>query len=130
MNRQRRKLTRRQFVRNAAAGAAALTVLPRHVLGAPGQPAANDKLRIAGIGAGGQGGASLSGTSSENIVALCDVDTRRAAEAFKRFPQAKRYRDPAFLEQAIESIILTKRGILGYANAQIATEALMVRLAF
>ena len=31
--------------------------------------------------------------AGENIVALCDVDDRRAAETVKRFPQARRYKD-------------------------------------
>ncbi len=34
----------------------------------------NDKLNIACIGIGGQGAANVSGVSSQNIVALCDVD--------------------------------------------------------
>ena len=36
---------------------------------------------------------TLTRLSGENIVALCDVDENRAAEAFKRFPAAKRFRD-------------------------------------
>ena len=31
--------------------------------------------------------------ASQNIVALCDVDDRRAAGNFQRFPKAKRFRD-------------------------------------
>ena len=33
------------------------------------------------------------GVKSENIVALCDVDDERAAEAIAGFPKAARYRD-------------------------------------
>ena len=36
---------------------------------------------------------SLSNCASENIVALCDVDGKRAASTFERYPQAKRYKD-------------------------------------
>ena len=53
----------------------------------------NEKLNIAGIGVGGQGGWDIGNCASENIVAVCDVDDRRAAGSFTRFPKAKRYRD-------------------------------------
>ena len=53
----------------------------------------NEKLNIAIIGCGGQGGENLKGVAGEHIVALCDVDERRAAGAFKRFPKARRFHD-------------------------------------
>lgn len=42
--------------------------------------------------------------------------------------QAARYRHAAPLVQAVESVIKTKRGIIGNANPRIQTEALMLRL--
>jgi hypothetical protein len=54
---------------------------------------ANEKLDIAIIGAGGQGGGNAGAVTGENIIALCDVDERRAAGTFQRFPKAKRYAD-------------------------------------
>ena len=39
------------------------------------------------------GGADLDKFTSENIVALADVDWDHAARTFKRYPQAKKYRD-------------------------------------
>jgi len=92
MNREHR-ITRRHFVRNVAAGATALTIVPRHVLGADGQPSANEKINIAGIGIGGQGWGDIQNFRDENIVALCDVDDQKGENAFKAFPNAKRYRD-------------------------------------
>ncbi len=53
----------------------------------------NEKLSIAGIGVGGQGGWDIGNCTSENIVALCDVDDRRCEATVKKFPKAKRYRD-------------------------------------
>lgn len=54
----------------------------------------NEKLNMAAIGSGGQGAANLGAAApTENVVALCDVDDRRAAPTFKRFPNAPRYRD-------------------------------------
>ena len=86
-------LTRRRFVQTAGAGVALFTVIPRHVLGDGKQPGANEKINIAGIGIGGQGWSDIQNFGGENIVGLCDVDDQRGAEAFKRWPQAKRYKD-------------------------------------
>ncbi len=59
-----------------------------------GYKSPNEKLNFAAIGSGGQGGYNVMEAShTENIVALCDVDDRRAAESFKRFPNAKTYKD-------------------------------------
>jgi predicted dehydrogenase len=55
--------------------------------------APSDTLAIACIGVGGMGRNDVRGVSGENLYALCDVDTERAAESFRRFPQAKRYED-------------------------------------
>jgi predicted dehydrogenase len=93
MRRKRGKVTRRGFMGGAAAAAAGLMIVPRHVLAASGQTPPNDKLRLAFVGVGGRGGANLDGLSGEDVVALCDVDPRRAAGAFKKWPQAKRYTD-------------------------------------
>lgn len=53
----------------------------------------NEKLNIGCIGAGGKGRGDAIGVSSENIVALCDVDDARAAETYERFPNATKYQD-------------------------------------
>lgn len=59
-----------------------------------GYKSPNEKLNFAAIGSGGQGASNLGAAApTENIVALCDVDDRRAAPTFKRFPNAPRYRD-------------------------------------
>lgn len=77
----------------AAAAVTAFMVVPRHVLGGPRHIPPSEKLNIAGIGVGGRGGSVLQGVVSQNIVALCDVDWRHAAGAFKRYPNAKKYHD-------------------------------------
>lgn len=51
--------TRRQFVQAAAAGAAAVTIVPRHVLGGPKFVPPSEKVNVALIGAGGQGRSNL-----------------------------------------------------------------------
>lgn len=87
-----RKISRRDFV-GASVAAAAFTIVPRHVLGGTGNTAPSEKLNIAGIGVGGQGGGDIGNVSSENIVALCDVDEKRAGGTFNRFQKAKKYKD-------------------------------------
>jgi len=68
-------------------------IVPGHVLGLNGATSPNEKLNIAGVGIGGQGGHDINQMKSENIVALCDVDSAHAAGLFKQFPNAKTYRD-------------------------------------
>ena len=58
-----------------------------------GYKSPNEKLNIAGVGVGGRGGQDLGGLTSENIVALCDVDSRQAAATFKRYPKATQHVD-------------------------------------
>jgi predicted dehydrogenase len=83
-----RSFNRRRFLSRSGAAVLAfpmVSTLP--VLGA------NGRLNIAGIGVGGKGWTDITMVASENIVALCDVDDRRAADAYKRFPNAKRFKD-------------------------------------
>ena len=87
-----KRISRRDFM-GAAAATAAFTIVPRHVLGGAGKKAPSEKLNIAGIGVGGQGGGDIGNVSSENIVALCDVDEKRAEGTFNRFQKAKKYKD-------------------------------------
>ena len=89
-----RGTSRREFLRSSALAAAG-------ALGAPYvATAANkgQKLKIAVIGAGGQGGAGMGAARREHLVAVADVDLgKRAAravrEAKKRFPDLKLYTD-------------------------------------
>lgn len=87
-------LTRRQFVRTAGTAVAGFMVVPRHVVAASGQTPPNEKINLAAVGVGGQGASDLDALSPGcNVVALCDVDEKRAAGTFKKFPDARRYRD-------------------------------------
>lgn len=69
------KLHRRRFLGSAAASAAALTILPRHVMGGPGYIAPSDKITLAYIGVGTQGlreMLNLLPNPAVQIVAVCD----------------------------------------------------------
>jgi predicted dehydrogenase len=86
------RISRREFI-GAAASVTAFTIVPRHVLGDPGKSAPSEKLNVAGIGVGGMGATDIYNVSTENIIALCDVDEKRAGDTFNRFPKAKKYHD-------------------------------------
>lgn len=59
-----------------------------------GYKSPNEKLNIASIGAGGKASSDIAACAqTENIVALCDVDEKRAAETYQKFPSAPKYKD-------------------------------------
>lgn len=76
MTSKRRRLTRRRFLQRTAAGAAAFTIVPRHVLGGQGHVAPSDTFGGALIGCGGQGRQTfkqLSNGLNVRLLAECDV---------------------------------------------------------
>jgi hypothetical protein len=84
-------MKRRQFLKSAAFTGAGALILPRLTLF--GADAPGNKLNIALIGTWGRGEAHFGAISSENVVALCDVDENHLAFGAKRFPNAKTYVD-------------------------------------
>lgn len=100
------EVSRRSFLKAGAVVTAGAFFIPNLLSCSPG-----NKLNIAIVGAGGRGADNwheLFADSpedankpkdqrkkvlTESVVAICDVDDRRAAEAFKTFPKAKRYKD-------------------------------------
>jgi predicted dehydrogenase len=84
------RISRRDFMGTAAA-VAAFSVVPRSVLGGPRHIPPSEKVNIAGVGIGGQGGHDIDQFKDQNIVALCDVDAAHAAHKFRQYPNAKRY---------------------------------------
>jgi predicted dehydrogenase len=76
--------TRRTFLKEAVAAAAGFTIVPRHAIARSGATPPSDLLNIAGVGVGGMGRANLINLSSQNIVALCDVDWEYANKGFER----------------------------------------------
>src|SRR5437867_447767 len=86
-------MKRRQFLKTFAFTGAAGLILPRTKLF--GADAPSNKLNIALIGTWGRGEAHFAGISSENIVALCDVDEKHLAFGAEKLncPKAKQYVD-------------------------------------
>src|SRR5215207_11506055 len=86
-------VSRRKFIFLSGLGTAAVLGVsvygkPKHKTKSP-----NEKLNIAIIGAGGRGGANTKDVSSENIVALCDVNGQNLAAAAQKYPNARKYVD-------------------------------------
>jgi hypothetical protein len=84
---EKREMTRREFVKEAAFAGAGLTIVPRHVLG-KGMTPPSDLLNIAAVGVGGMGRTNLINLASQNIVAMCDVDWGYAEKGFAQLDNA------------------------------------------
>jgi predicted dehydrogenase len=105
-------LPRRDFMRSAAATAAAFTILPGDAFGKTRRISANDRVNIAAIGVGGMGRANLHALSSQNIVALCDVDWNYVDTRFGDIPnqvataqkRAADAADPVQKERALQQV--------------------------
>ncbi len=87
------KTSRRDFIGGSVAAIAGFTIVPSYVLAGNGTKPPSEKLNIATIGAGGQAASDIKELSSENIIALCDVDEQRAAQTYQKYPDVKKYRD-------------------------------------
>ena len=117
-------LSRRNFIGSALAAGAVFSIVPSHVLGGPGKTAPSDKLNIACVGVGGKGSSDIGGVSSQNVIALCDVDDTKFndfkdyvekakqdhPDLPKIFDNAKRYRDYREMldtEKDIDAIVVS-----------------------
>lgn len=103
---------RRDFLKTGVAAASGIVAAGAFPVAASAtSKSPNEKLNIALIGVGGKGIENLRAVSKENIVALCDVDEVRAADAFEMFPKAKRYSDYRILlekeEKNIDAVVVT-----------------------
>ena len=88
----RQTITRREMLKAAAVSGAGLYLgTQQEASRAADSP--NEKLNVALIGIGGQGGSNLRGVRGENVVALCDVDDQRAGKAYEQHPRARKFYD-------------------------------------
>ncbi len=83
------KIGRRSFLQSSMLAGAATIAAPSILHGMD----LNEKLNIAIIGAGGQGGVNTRLVASENIVALCDVNGNNLDAAAQKYPKAQKYKD-------------------------------------
>ena len=103
---EKKQMSRRNFLAKSAMAGFAFHYVPSRLLGAD---APSNKLNIAGIGVGGMGSSNLRQCESENIAALCDVDSAYAAKTFKRYPDAKVYKDYRVMfdkEKNIDAVVI------------------------
>lgn len=96
-------------------------------LKALGYKSPNEKLNIASVGAGGKAESDITACGqTENIVALCDVDDKRAARMFQQYPNVPKYKDFRVMieKQAsnIDAVIVTVPDHMHAAAAIFAME--------
>jgi predicted dehydrogenase len=86
----------------------------------------SDKLRVAAIGCGGQGGVILNqAAQTEALVALCDVDDKRAAANFAKFDKLRKYKDyRVMLDKEGKNIDACTIGIPDHMHATVALECM------
>jgi len=116
-------------------GAAAIAALP----GLPGRAAAQtgsvrtprpippgEKLNIACVGCGGKGATDVQEVSSENIVALCDVDWSRAKRVAQTYPDVPKFQDYRVMlremDERIDAVTVTTPDHMHYPVAKMAIE--------
>ncbi len=79
-------MSRRQFLAGSVGTAAAVSIVPRHVLGR-GLQAPSDAVNVAVVGVAGMGANNTRAVMSQNVVALCDVDTAMLDARLARWTQ-------------------------------------------
>ena len=90
-------------------------------LKALGYQSPNEKLNIAGIGAGAQAFSDLRQCETENIVALADVDWVRGQPGFERYEKAAKFKDyRQMLDKAGKSIDAVVIGIPDHQHTHAA----------
>jgi len=114
--------SRRQFIQTTAIAGAAM--FAGCTSAAPRRISANSKMNIGVVGAMGKGQSDTDHCASENIVALCDVDSARCASQLKKYPGAKFYQDWRIMlekENTLDAVIISTPD---HTHAVIAAEAM------
>ena len=120
-------LNRRKFLRGISAGTALLYISPDAAVKGASHVSANEKVNVAGIGVGSQGGGDTNAIAAEghNIVALCDVDNKYAAKTFAKYPNAQQFKDyRVMLDKMGKEIDAVVIGTPDHTHAVIAMEAM------
>jgi predicted dehydrogenase len=86
------RTTRRRFIKGLAVTTGGIVV--PNILIAQNSTLASRKVGIACIGVGGKGFSDMEGAAKGNeIVAICDVDSKNLEKAAAKFPSARQYSD-------------------------------------
>lgn len=102
-----KRMTRRVFMQSAALGAAGFWLAAEGGSARAASP--NEKLDIGVIGVANRGADNLRGVSSQNVVALCDVDDNYLTAAARNYPSARTYHDfRKLLEQkGLDAVVIS-----------------------
>ncbi len=130
-------VSRRGFLGSVAAGVAVaatscshyetVTVVPPETMGRNGHIPPSETLLVGGIGVGGRGSNDVNAVAEvegTKFVCLCDVDEDRASGTFKKFPDAKRYKDFRVMlekESGIDAVVI---GAPDHVHAAVALMAM------
>ena len=103
-----KRVTRRQFLKGSIGAAAAFTIVPRHVLGGPGQTPPSEKFGGALIGCGGQGNGTFNGLGPNvEKLAICDVKFLKHADNKKVYTDFRRVLERKDIDVAVSYTHLT-----------------------
>lgn len=114
-------LSRRDFLSSTAFATGGLMLID--TTGFARTYKANEKLNLGIIGPAGRGGENLKEVGRENIVALCDVDSKNLDAASKKHPSAKTHSDYRQLlsQKDVDAVVISTPD---HTHAVIATAAL------
>lgn len=124
-------LSRRALLQGAASAAALLSLPPRlraqaESIRTPRKLGPGEKLNIACVGCGGKGATDIQEVSSENIVALCDVDLARTKQAAQKFPHSPKFQDYRVMlremDERIDAVTVSTPDHMHYPIAKMAIE--------
>ncbi len=118
-------MNRRNFIQKSSS-LAAISFVPRYVLGGKGYTPPSDTLNIAGIGIGGVGQHFIKSCKDEGqkIIALCDVDHSFSKTVFEQYPDATAYYDYREMFETEKDIDAVVIGTPDHSHAVIAMHAL------
>ena len=118
------KTNRRSFVK-AGTAAASVTILPSGMLFGQNKP--SEQFRFAQIGCGGKGTVDMTETikAGGKLVAMCDVDTKRAGGTIKKHKDVPLYADYRVLldkhDKELDGVVVTTPD---HTHACVALEAI------
>ncbi|MCA9119472.1 MAG: Gfo/Idh/MocA family oxidoreductase [Planctomycetaceae bacterium] len=120
------QISRRRFVQSAALSVAGgYLVNPTQ---AQQTDSPNERLNIACVGATGRAGADIAGVSSQNIIAIADVDADLLEKGSAKYPSANKYRDfRVMLEKEADKIDAVVVGSTDHTHAPAAAMAMRMK---
>ncbi len=120
-----RRITRRRFLGHSAAASAVAVGYYVNPTAAKESASPNGRLNIAAVGSTGRAGANISEVSSQNIIAIADVDEKLLETGAAKYPNVRKYRDfRQMLEKESKNIDAVVVGTPDHTHAPAAAMAL------